>query len=126
MTSPDISSGVRTMDKFCENPGLTHWKVVVKILKYVQRTPARGITYGGDGNGRTVMRAFVDLDHAVYLDTPQVGRYVWAVALSAGFQGPRRSCGGNFGGTVRGHVGDRKGGNISPSGTGLYHACPRE
>ena len=69
MTRPDISSVVRTVAKFCENPGMAHWKPVVKILKYMRRTPEKGITYGGDGNGRTVVRAFVDSDHATCLDT---------------------------------------------------------
>ena len=48
---------------------MAHWKSAVKILQYVRRTPGREITYGGDGNGRTVMRAFVDSDHASCLDT---------------------------------------------------------
>ena len=69
MTRPDISSAVRTVDKLSENqPGQAHWKTVVKTLQYVRRIPERGITFGGDGNGRTVMRACVDSDHATYLD----------------------------------------------------------
>ncbi|CAM9349753.1 unnamed protein product, partial [Ascophyllum nodosum] len=31
--------------------------------------PERGTTYGGDGNDRIVMQAFVDSDHATCLDT---------------------------------------------------------
>ena len=69
MTRPDISNAVCIVAKLCENPGMAHWKAVVKILQYVRRTPERGITYRGDGNGRTVMRALVDLDHAMCLDT---------------------------------------------------------
>ena len=69
MTRPDISSVVRAVAKFCENPGMAHWKPVVKILKYMRRTPEKGITYGRDGNGRRVVRAFVDSDHATCLDT---------------------------------------------------------
>ena len=69
MTRPDISSAVRSVAKFCENPGMAHWKAVAKILQFVRRTPERGIIYGGDGNGRAVMRVFVDLGHATCLDT---------------------------------------------------------
>ena len=69
MTRPDISSAVRAVAKLCENPGMAHWKAVVKILQYVRRAPERGTTYGGDGNDRIVMQAFVDSDHATCLDT---------------------------------------------------------
>ena len=68
-TWPYILIAVRTVIKLCGNPGIAHWKAVVKILQYVRRTPERGITYGGDKNGRTVIRAFVDLGHATRLDT---------------------------------------------------------
>ena len=71
ITRPDISSVVRTVGKFWENAGMAHWKAVVKILQHVRRTPGREITYDGDGNGRTVMRAFVVSDHATCLDTRQ-------------------------------------------------------
>ena len=70
-TRPDISRTVHTVAKFCENPGMVHRTAVVKTLQYMRRTPEREITYDGDGNGRTVMRAFVDSDHATCLDTGQ-------------------------------------------------------
>lgn len=63
MTQPDISSAVRTMGNFCENPGMMHWKAVVKILQYVRGTQVIGITYGEDGNGGIEMRACADSDH---------------------------------------------------------------
>ena len=44
MTRPDISSAVRTVAKFYENPGMVHWNAVVQILQYVRRTLERGIT----------------------------------------------------------------------------------
>ena len=69
MACPDISSAVRTVTKFCKTPGMAHWKAVVKILKCVRRTPERVMTYGGDRNDQTVMRAFVDSDHASCLNT---------------------------------------------------------
>ena len=69
MTRPDISSVVRTVAKFCESSGMANWKAVVKILQYVRRTPEREISYGGDRNARTVVRAFVDSDHATCLHT---------------------------------------------------------
>ena len=54
---------------------MAHWRPVVKLLQYlkllqyVRRTLGTGITCDGDGNGRTVMRAFVDSDHATCRDT---------------------------------------------------------
>ena len=70
MTRPDISSVVCTVAKFYENQGMKHWKAGVKILQqYVWKTPERGVTYGGSGNDRAVMRAFVDSDHATSLGT---------------------------------------------------------
>ena len=69
ITRPDISSAVCTMAKFCENPCMAHCRPVVKLLQYVRRTLGRGITCDGDGNGRTVMRAFVDSDHATCRNT---------------------------------------------------------
>ena len=69
ITRTDISSAARTVARFSENPGEAHGKAAVKILQYVRRIPERGITYGGDGNGRVVMRAFVDSDHPTCLDT---------------------------------------------------------
>ena len=71
MTRPDTSSVVRTVAKFCENPGMPHWKAV---------------SDGGDGNGWTVMRVFIDSDHASHVSGHKaIYRYFWAVALSAGF-----------------------------------------
>ena len=55
MTRPDISNAVRTVAKFCEDPGVAHWKAVVKILQYVRRMPEKGITYSGDGNSQAMM-----------------------------------------------------------------------
>ena len=92
MTRPDISSVVRTVAKFCENPGMAHFKPVVKIPKYMRKTLEKGITYGGDGNGRTVVRAFVDSDHTTCLDTRRstsAGTKFFAVVLSPGFRGLR-------------------------------------
>ena len=86
MIRPDISSAACTVANICENSGMAHWKTVVKIIQYGRRTLERGITYGGDWNGRTIMlRAWTQGGRL------QVGRYVLAVALSAGFRGPRRS-----------------------------------
>ena len=90
MARSDISSAVRTVAKICGNPGMARWKAVVKILQYVRRNPEREVTYVGDKNGQTVMRAFVDSNHAKCLDARRStsgGAVLWAVALSAGFQG---------------------------------------
>ena len=51
MTRPDIACAVRTVARFCENPGLMHKKAVMKILQYLLHTKEWGITYGGQGCG---------------------------------------------------------------------------
>ncbi|CAN0376942.1 unnamed protein product [Ascophyllum nodosum] len=51
MTRPDIACAVRTVARFCENPGPMHKKAVMKILQYLLHTKEWGITYGGQGCG---------------------------------------------------------------------------
>ena len=68
LTRPNLSSAVCTVAKSFENLGMAQSKAAIKILQYVRRTPERGITYGEDGHGRTVVRAFVDSNHATCLD----------------------------------------------------------
>jgi hypothetical protein len=71
-----------------------------------------------------------DSDYATYLDTRRSTSggviRLGGSAMSSFFRDPGDHRGGNFGGRVRGHVRDREGGTISPSGIGLYQACPRE
>ena len=93
----------------------------------MRSTPEKGITYGGDGNEQTVVRAFVDSDNSTCVDTRRSASG-GAVLLGGGAIGwdPGDDRGANFGDGVRGHVGDCAGGTICPSGTGLYHAFFRE
>lgn len=65
MTRPDIVAAVRTVAKFCENPGEGHWKAAMKILQYLLRTKDEGPTYGG----RKAGGAKLNWDRATCLDT---------------------------------------------------------
>ena len=107
---------------------MVQWEVVKKLLQYVRRTPERGFAYGGNGNSRTVMRAFVDSDHVTCLDTRRSisgGAILLGGGAISWFLRAQATTGGNFGDIVRGRIGDREGGATFTSGSGLYHACPR-
>ena len=54
ITRPDIACAVRTVARFCENPGPAHKKAVIKILQYLLHTKKWGITYGGQSCGLCV------------------------------------------------------------------------
>ena len=68
MTRPDIACAVRAVARFCENPGPTHKKAVMKIFQYLLHTKEWGITYGGQGCG-LCMEAYTDSDFGACLDT---------------------------------------------------------
>ncbi|CAN0007191.1 unnamed protein product, partial [Ascophyllum nodosum] len=68
MTRPDIACAVRAVARFCENPGPTHKKAVMKIFQYLLHTKEWGIRYGGQGCG-LCMKAYTDSDFGACLDT---------------------------------------------------------
>ena len=68
MTRTDIACAVRTVARFCENPGPAHKKAVMKISQYLLHTKEWGITYGGQGCG-LCMEAYTDSDFGACLDT---------------------------------------------------------
>ena len=68
MTRPDIACAVRAVARFCENPGPTHKKAVMKILQYLLHTKEWGITSGRQGYG-LCMEAYTDSDFEACLDT---------------------------------------------------------
>ena len=68
MTRRDIASAVRTVGRFCGNPGLAHKKAVLKVMQYLLQTKGCGITYGGQGCGLNI-EAYTDTDLGACLDT---------------------------------------------------------
>ena len=47
-TRPDIAYAVSEVSKYCQVPGLGHWKAVKQILWYLKGTADYGILLGGD------------------------------------------------------------------------------
>ncbi|CAM9982940.1 unnamed protein product, partial [Ascophyllum nodosum] len=45
MTRPSLAYTAHTLAKFGDNPGLKHWKAVMKALQYPKRTAILGVTY---------------------------------------------------------------------------------
>ncbi|XP_071740332.1 secreted RxLR effector protein 161-like [Rutidosis leptorrhynchoides] len=46
-TRPDIAFIVEKLSRFTSNPNATHWRVVVRVFKYLKGTMDYGITYSG-------------------------------------------------------------------------------
>jgi hypothetical protein len=67
-TRPDIAYAVGAVSRFMANPGQEHWKTVKHIMRYLKRTPTRGIQYGG-ANADLVLRGFSDADWGGDIDT---------------------------------------------------------
>ena len=68
MTRSDIACAVRVVARFCENPGPSYKRAVMKIFQYLLHTQEWGITYGGQGYGLR-MEAYTDSDFGACLDT---------------------------------------------------------
>ena len=44
-TRPDVSFAVNTLAKFTSNPGLVHWKALLRVLRYLYATKDYCIKY---------------------------------------------------------------------------------
>jgi len=74
-TRPDLSFAVSVLSRYCANPGLTHWRIAKRVLRYLKGTIGYCITYCKQNEA---LRAYdVDAD--------------WA-----GDTDDRRSCSGNI------------------------------
>lgn len=65
-TRPDISYAVGQVAKFNHNPGLTHWRAVKRIFRYLAGTRKHGIFFSPKEDQGVV--GFTDADHAGDLD----------------------------------------------------------
>jgi len=64
-TRPDISFSLNTLSRFCDNPGLIHWKLAKRILRYLKGTIDYHITYRKQNNA---LCSYVDSDWAGDID----------------------------------------------------------
>jgi len=44
-TRPNISFAIGMLGRYQSNPGLDHWKVAKKVLRYLQETKKHMLTY---------------------------------------------------------------------------------
>ena len=46
VTRPDISFAVSVVSQFLNSPCEDHWNAVIRILKYIKKSPGKGLLYG--------------------------------------------------------------------------------
>ena len=46
VTHPDISFAVSVVSQFLNSPCEDHWNAVIRILKYIKKSPGKGLLYG--------------------------------------------------------------------------------
>ena len=70
-TRPDIAYAVSQVARFNANPGIVHWKAVVKIFRYLQGTTNMGIKYSPTPHESELLNVigYSDSDHARCVDT---------------------------------------------------------
>ena len=66
-TRPDISFAVGMLGRYQSNPGLDHWKVAKKVLRYLQGTKDHMLTYRR--SDRLEVIGYTDSDFASCVDT---------------------------------------------------------
>jgi hypothetical protein len=62
-TRPEIAFTVSQLSQHLERPGITHWKAVTHLLRYLARTPTYGILLDGSGDLSNV-QVFTDANFA--------------------------------------------------------------
>ena len=62
ITRPDISFFVSVASQFLQSPCDSHWDVVVRILRYIEGTPYKGVLY--ENRGHTQVVGYNDADWA--------------------------------------------------------------
>ena len=66
-TRPDIAYAVCKLSTFSNNPTITHWKALKRVLRYLAGTRNRGVTYGGASNMN--LMGWTDADWAGDVDS---------------------------------------------------------
>ena len=67
-TRPDIARTVGNLARFSQNPGMTHWKAVKHLFRYIKGTLDYKLTYSPCGDSE-LFSSFTDADHAGCPDT---------------------------------------------------------
>ncbi|XP_075109140.1 secreted RxLR effector protein 161-like [Nicotiana tabacum] len=65
-TRPDICKAVSLVSRYQTDPGLPHWQVVKRIMRYLKGTTDYALCYRGNKDLRLV--GYSDVDHRGYLD----------------------------------------------------------
>jgi len=60
VTRPDISFAVSVVSQFLNSPYENHWNAVIHILKYIKRSPRKGLLYGSNNHTRVVCYSNAD------------------------------------------------------------------
>lgn len=68
LTRPEISYAVIAVSRFCQNPGVAHWKAARKILAYLAGTINYGLCFCGT-EPKNVLIGYCDADFAGCPDT---------------------------------------------------------
>ena len=71
-TRPDLSYAVAQVARFSSNPGIVHWKAIVKIFRYLQGTINLGIKYTlpvTTESNTLIIKGYCDSDHGRCTDT---------------------------------------------------------
>ena len=79
-TRPKISTGVSELSKFSQNPGMSHWEGVKRVMRYVSGTVGEGLLY--KRGAQVEVWGFSDANHAREKETSR-GRAGY-VFMSAG------------------------------------------
>jgi hypothetical protein len=81
-THPDLVLMTGMLGRYQKNPGVSHWNVMKKVLRYIQGTKGLKITYERSDNLKIV--GYSDLDFAGCLDTDRsTSSYVFKLACGA-------------------------------------------
>ena len=79
VTRPDISFAVNVVSQFLNSPCEDHWNAVIRILKYIKRSPRKGLLYGSNNHTRLV--CYSDADWA---GSPSDRRSTFGYCVSIG------------------------------------------
>ncbi|KAJ7528089.1 hypothetical protein O6H91_16G083400 [Diphasiastrum complanatum] len=69
-TRPDIAFAVSSLSQYMTNPGITHWKALIRVMRYLRATMDFCICYGAVGNDKlNLLMGYTDASWARDVDT---------------------------------------------------------
>jgi hypothetical protein len=75
-TRPDIAYAVGILSRFSDNPGLVHWEVAKRVLRYLKGTKDWWLVYGGKKGG---LVGYADADGSMNEDRHAVSGYAFLI-----------------------------------------------